>query len=409
MTRNALIILNRTTPASSPGWIHIVPKADLVDHETGITQVVDDKALDSILENLRRDKARLGDRWPGLYAGEEHFIYDDSQSSQAFAWFKDFEKRPDGIWASDDGLTDIGREAIQNRRFKFTSFCTDRSDVENLGNNRVRILKIETVGFTNHANGKEFLSPITNRQTSLTVNQPRPHFMQSKYANRITNRARQLEADHALHSKGKMPQSWWYQLAKEQIDAEEPAGSELLANRNADASAATSSSKRFADATRADAVKVMNRAKEIARDEGIGLNVAHSRACREFGFELSTEKPAVKNRSDVTDRGASLSTPPDVATIAARAADLQRATPGLSLSTAYAMASRESGAGSSGTITNRAASSAAKVKMLCNLVFDAAKGSNFDAGWDKVMRQHPELFSDLGIKLPDEEDEAAQS
>lgn len=163
-TDSHLIIINRAALAESGGWIHIVPAGELRNHAAGLVQVLDEKAFDSILANIEADRQRLGDRWPGVYAGEEHFIYNDAKSSAAFAWFKDFEKRADGIWAKDDGLTDLGREAVQNRRFKFTSFVADRRDTEPLDGNKVRILKIDTVGFTNQANGKELLTPICNRE-----------------------------------------------------------------------------------------------------------------------------------------------------------------------------------------------------------------------------------------------------
>lgn len=163
-----LVILNRASLAAVDGWIHIVPKGELPNAEAGIVQVLDDTSMDSILANINKDKNRLGDNWPGIYAGREHFIYDANQDSEALAWFKEFEKRSNGIWAKDDGLTDIGAEAIKNRRYKFTSFTADPSDLKKVagGNSklpRYRVMAIETVGFTNQANGKELLTPITNR------------------------------------------------------------------------------------------------------------------------------------------------------------------------------------------------------------------------------------------------------
>ena len=164
-----LIIFNRDSAATADGWIHIVPKGELPNSEAGITQVLDEASLDSILKNIEADKTRLGDKWPGVYAGREHFIYDDGQDSAALAWFKNFEKRPDGIWAKDDGLTDIGRDVLKNGHYKFTSFVAHRRHTQLLTNKtaaapaRYRILKLDTVGFTNNANGKELLTPITNR------------------------------------------------------------------------------------------------------------------------------------------------------------------------------------------------------------------------------------------------------
>jgi hypothetical protein len=163
MATNRLTIQNRLPAEPTGGWIHIVPKGELPNRAAGIVQVLDDVSLDSILAGLNADKQRLGNRWPGLYAGREHFVYDDGKDSGALAWFKDFEKRSDGIWANQDGLTPIGQQAIANREYKFTSFCADPKDVQPLGAGRVRILKIDTVGFTNQANGKELLNPINNR------------------------------------------------------------------------------------------------------------------------------------------------------------------------------------------------------------------------------------------------------
>lgn len=162
MNPTHLIILNRSA-ASADGWIHIVPKGELPNRAAGLVQVLDDAALDSILANITADRTRLGDKWPGVYAGREHFIYNDEHDSAALAWFKDFEKRADGIWASDKGLTPVGKQVIANGEYKFTSFVADRKDCQKIEGNKVRILKLDTVGFTNQANGKELLTPITNR------------------------------------------------------------------------------------------------------------------------------------------------------------------------------------------------------------------------------------------------------
>lgn len=163
MNPTHLIIFNRATAGIEAEWIHIVPKGELPNREAGVVQVLDDAALTRILANIEADKAKLGDRWPGIYAGREHFIYNAEQDSAALAWFKEFQARPDGLWAKADGLTPAGQAALRNKEYKFTSFVADRRDTQDLGNNRLRILKLETIGFTNQANGKELLTPITNR------------------------------------------------------------------------------------------------------------------------------------------------------------------------------------------------------------------------------------------------------
>ncbi len=165
--KKTLIIANRSLPmdygqGDLPVRIHIVPRGELVNNEAGITQVLDDKALKSILADLQTNKAQNG----GLYMGEEHFIYNSERSSEAFAWGKEFGLDDKGIWTTKYDATDVGEPALKNKRFKWTSFAADPAQpgaVENLGQGRVRILKIDTVGFTNFPNGKSLLDPMSNR------------------------------------------------------------------------------------------------------------------------------------------------------------------------------------------------------------------------------------------------------
>jgi phage I-like protein len=165
------ILYNRDGTIGNDGWMHIVPRGELPNAEAGVVQVLDDAALDSILANLKADTQKAG-----LYFGEEHFIYDPTKSSQAFAWAKEFEKRDDGIWAKPE-LTDLGTAAITNKRFKFTSFVADpgnEGSIEQLDGDRVRIRKIDTVGFTNFANGKHLLKPLSNRDGTDPSHKTKP-------------------------------------------------------------------------------------------------------------------------------------------------------------------------------------------------------------------------------------------
>ena len=164
---NTPIIYNRDGSLGADGWMHIVPRGELLNKTAEVAQVLGDSELDSILNDLQ-NKQGMGDRWAGLYFGAEHHIYDEDQSSEAYGWGKLFQKRADGIWCKPE-LTDLGETAIRNKRFKFTSFVCDPNKpgaMEKLGGNRVRILKIDTVGFTNLPAGRELLSPIANRHAT---------------------------------------------------------------------------------------------------------------------------------------------------------------------------------------------------------------------------------------------------
>ena len=191
-----LTIFNRSELAASPEWIHIVPKGELPNAAAGVVQVLDDKAIAAIMANIAADQHRLGEKWTGVYAGREHHIYNEAQDSAALGWFKRFEVRPDGIWASADGLTPAGRTAVANRDYKFTSFVTKRADTEPLDGDRVRILKVDTIGFTNNANGKEMLTPIANRAGGAGSQESGDRIQKPQPANQmnpaLTNR--QIEA-----------------------------------------------------------------------------------------------------------------------------------------------------------------------------------------------------------------------
>ncbi|MDE2102212.1 MAG: hypothetical protein KGL39_33510 [Patescibacteria group bacterium] len=185
-----LVILNRSV-RSRPGWIHIVPAGELPNQEAGIVQVLDDAALDSIYNRLTA--AAADPNWPGLYAGREHFIYNDEKDSEALAWFRTFNRDDAGIWAGEDGLTDIGKEAVKNKRYKFTSFVANRGDLQKLEGARYRVLGIDTVGFTNFANGRELLAPAMNRDIDFAGLDGRSSSLQSA-ANQHHNQRNKMQS-----------------------------------------------------------------------------------------------------------------------------------------------------------------------------------------------------------------------
>ncbi|HEY0551149.1 MAG TPA: hypothetical protein VGF13_16200 [Verrucomicrobiae bacterium] len=194
------------------GWIHIVPRGELPNREAGVTQVLDDKALNSIITNLRADEQRLGNRWPGLYMGEEHFIYDANKSSPAWMWGKEFKKDGDGIWARGE-VTDVGERALKNKHTKFTSFVTDPEvpgSVEKLGSDRVRVLRIDTVGFTNYANGRHLLTPIANR--GLLANRGTMSNATALNAQHAADAISSLAKTHQRQHKCSWQRSWQYIL-----------------------------------------------------------------------------------------------------------------------------------------------------------------------------------------------------
>lgn len=140
-------------------WIHIVPRGEFAHAASGLVEVYDQDAIERILANFRARSAAAN--FPGIYLGEEHFYYDASRSTEAYGWIKGLRAGDDGIWGRVE-WTDLGRQAVENRRFKFVSPVHLRADVECLDNQRVRPLAVDTVGLTNNPNLRGMV-PLRNR------------------------------------------------------------------------------------------------------------------------------------------------------------------------------------------------------------------------------------------------------
>jgi hypothetical protein len=132
-------------------------------HPAGRTrqQVIDEVALESIVERFAAEKAEAGENFAGLLVDNDHLSHDMENSTEALAWAQQLEVRDGQLHARLD-LTDIGELAIRNKRFKFFSTEYDPEDLEDLGNGRVRPLRLAGLAFTNRPNNRG-AKPISNR------------------------------------------------------------------------------------------------------------------------------------------------------------------------------------------------------------------------------------------------------
>lgn len=171
-------LFNRSNELPADGWFHVVPLGEFA-HPSGVTQVIDARAATEIVNRFTAKAARPN--FPGLHVGEEHFFYDTDKSSQAFGWAKRLDNRADGVWAQIE-WTDLGQQAIANKRFKFVSPVWDpkKSQTEVIANAaakvplRVRPLEIDTLGLTNNPNLRGMV-PLTNRAGSGETAEIHPH------------------------------------------------------------------------------------------------------------------------------------------------------------------------------------------------------------------------------------------
>lgn len=340
------VILNRA-PRSRPGWIHIVPKGEMENKASGITQIIDDPAINSIWNRLQSAKA--DPNWPGLYAGREHFIYEEDQDSEALGWLKNFDKDKDGIWANEDGLTDLGQKAIANKHYKFTSMVINREDMEHIEGKKYRPLAIDTVGFTNMANGRHLLAPISNRENfagELPADKQNNQTKRTKMKLVLTELGLSADAseESALAAVVKL---------KNRITTLEPFEAEVpkLKNRVADLDKQNVDSLLAARGIKDE--KVMNRLKPVlAKMETVDERTAFLDDC---GFKVQETKPATTQQTKLfnrdtkppggdkngTEEGPTKEEKERDAKVMNRAREIQKETKNVSLPTAIRMAQQE--------------------------------------------------------------------
>jgi hypothetical protein len=155
-----LLILNRAAGIPADGWYQIEVAGE---HPAsgGRVQVIDGKALESIVNRFRSDKEAAGDNWAGMLVDGDHLSHDEENSTEAFAWLQDLDIRNGQLFGKLD-LTDLGEPAVRNKRFKFFSTEYDAADLEDLGGGRVRPLRLAGLAFTNRPNNRGG-KPISNR------------------------------------------------------------------------------------------------------------------------------------------------------------------------------------------------------------------------------------------------------
>lgn len=185
-------ILNReTSDLPSDGWYQIEVTGE---HAAGANrrQVIDGDALAAIVNRFAAEKAAAGDKWAGLLVDNDHLSHDLDKSTEALAWAQDLRIRDGELEARLD-LTDLGETAIRNKRYKFFSTEYDASDLEDLGDGRVRPRRLAGLAFTNRPNNRGG-KPISNRADSPDE-KPTPTPTMKSIAEKLGLSAEATEAD----------------------------------------------------------------------------------------------------------------------------------------------------------------------------------------------------------------------
>ncbi|HMP89686.1 MAG TPA: phage protease [Kiritimatiellia bacterium] len=157
--------LCQTFTLPEDGWFHIATPGEWPHKPTGLLQVLDDDAMQSIVASF--DDCSKQSNWPGVLIDFDHQSLDVDKPSVAAGWIVSLEKRPTGIWAQIR-WSDLGKKSIEGGRYRFISPVWRSTDCALLGDDRIRPLKLMNCAVTNDPNIKG-LFPLSNADTTVPM------------------------------------------------------------------------------------------------------------------------------------------------------------------------------------------------------------------------------------------------
>ncbi len=162
------LILNRDFKMPDDGWYQLAPLGEFPHAVAGVIQIVDAESCVAMVARFKADAAVPN--FAGLLVDFDHFSLDDRARSEAAGWIMDLSSRETGLWANIR-WSDVGEEAVKGGRYRFLSPVWARSDCVDLGNGRVRPVRLLNAAVTNDPNLKG-LVPLANASTALSAGAP---------------------------------------------------------------------------------------------------------------------------------------------------------------------------------------------------------------------------------------------
>lgn len=125
-------------------WIPLVPLGEFEHSRSGIMQVVDEVAISAMIDQFPANGGEL-------LVDFDHDSLDSDKPTKAAAWIQQVEARDDGLWGRVR-WSKSGADSVRGGDFRYISPVFLPSECENLGNSRVRVLRLESAGLTNRPN-----------------------------------------------------------------------------------------------------------------------------------------------------------------------------------------------------------------------------------------------------------------
>jgi phage I-like protein len=190
------LILNRDFRLPDDGWYHIAPLGEFSHTGAGVIQVIDQEACIAMAARFAADANTPN--FPGLLIDFDHFSLDGEKRSEAAGWILGLEyigtntdqtdetdTNREGLWAQIR-WSDLGEEAVKGGRYRFLSPVWARSDCVDLGDGRVRPVRILNAAVTNDPNLKGMV-PLSNRSQESEFRSQNASVVDSQSLNRQAN------------------------------------------------------------------------------------------------------------------------------------------------------------------------------------------------------------------------------
>lgn len=179
MKAHRIIIVGEATPTllnregqfvPTGDWIQVLRIGEFLGRSLDgkqFSQVIDEKALDTIVAAFNREKAATN--FPGLLIDRDHLSHYSDKETRAAGWVLNIEKRADGLWAMPK-WTSEGAAEIGNGIYRMVSpVLTNGEEVGQTADGiaRVRPGRFIRLALTNDPNIKG-MQPLANRRSDET-------------------------------------------------------------------------------------------------------------------------------------------------------------------------------------------------------------------------------------------------
>lgn len=124
-------------------WIQLVPLGEFEHAGSGLTQVLDRVAVETMAKQFVNGGERLIDF--------DHESLNKNKRTTAAGWLQNVQARADGLWGRIR-WSKAGGDAVRGGDYKYISPVFLPSECESLGNSRVRPLRLDSAGLTNRPN-----------------------------------------------------------------------------------------------------------------------------------------------------------------------------------------------------------------------------------------------------------------